>query len=283
MGSFSNIALVVLDFINQIAKAHPQLEIAVGVEITFSITDTTDYYSFYSPVGSDTICELRVDDDVWKLECYLDDKEASAKKAAVRLKYTGEDVKGESCVFDLYSNTVSLIEYLEYELNPPEETDFGKNLLVMEYSIQRAVLTRKDGIWIDAGGQLFLGDDAKEIFGTLEEAFEHEFSVEDFFNGKRPWQEYPEEFITYLFKICMADLNLDISVEYHNEKPHFMSSDGREYFFGCMLEKVSTEAIAQWNFPEESYFFDFAPPRVELLDDEDDDEDWDDDWDDEDL
>ena len=159
---------------------------------------TTDYYSFYSPVGSDTICELRVDDDVWKLECYLDDKEASAKKAAVRLKYTGEDVKGESCVFDLYSNTVSLIEYLEYELNPPEETDFGKNLLVMEYSIQRAVLTRKDGIWIDAGGQLFLGDDAKEIFGTLEEAFEHEFSVEDFFNGKRPWQEYPEEFVTYL-------------------------------------------------------------------------------------
>ena len=67
----------------------------------------------------------------------------------------------------------------------------------------------------------------------------------------------------------MADLNLDISVEYHNEKPHFMSSDGREYFFGCMLEKVSTEAIAQWNFPEESYFFDFAPPRVELLDDAD--------------
>ena len=188
---FSNIALVVLDFINQIAKAHPQLEIAVGVEITFSVTDTMDYYSFYSPTGSDTICELRVDDDVWKLECYLDDKEASAKKAAVRLKYTGEDVKGESCVFDLYSNTVSLIEYLEYELNPPEETDFGKNLLVMEYSIQRAVLTRKDGIWIDAGGQLFLGDDAKEIFGTLEEAFEHEFSVEDFFNGKRPWQEYP--------------------------------------------------------------------------------------------
>ena len=184
---FSNIALVVLDFINQIAKAHPQLEIAVGVEITFSVTDTTDYYSFYSPTGSDTICELREDDDVWKLEYYLDDKEASAKKAAVRLKYTGEDVKGESCVFDLYSNTVSLVEYLEYELNPPEETDFGKNLLVMVYSIRRAVLTRKDGIWVDAGGQLFLGDDAKEIFGTLEEAFEHEFSVEDFFNGKRPW------------------------------------------------------------------------------------------------
>lgn len=116
----------------------------------------------------------------------------------------------------------------------------------------------------------------------MEGAFEHAFSVEDFFNGKRPWQEYPEEFITYLFKICLADLNLDISVENHNGKPHFISSDGGEYFFGCMLEKVSIEAIAQWNFPDEAYFFDFAPPRVELLDD-DDDEGWDDDWDDEDL
>ncbi len=277
---FSNIALVVLDFINQIAKTHPRLEIAVGVEITFSVTDTTDYYSFYSPVGSDTICSARVDDDVWKLDSYLYDQEASQKMATVRMRYTAEDVKGNDCTFDFYSNTISLEEYSQYESNPPLETDFGKNLLVMEYSFRHAVLTRKDGAWANVGGQLFVGDDAKEIFGILEEAFEHNFSVDDFFSRDRSWWEYPEQFITYLFKICMANMELDISVEYHNEKPHFISPDGGEYFFGCMMERISAEAIAQWNFPEEAHFFDFRPPRVELLEDE---EDWEDDWDDEDL
>ena len=247
------------------------------MEITFSVSDTTEYYSFYSPVGSDTICELRGDDDVWKLECYLEDKQASEEKACLLNKYNAENAAGNMCEFNLYSNSVSIDEYNDFVRKDITETDFGKNILVMQYVFKYTVMQWQAGQWKDAEGKVFLGEGCDEFFETLEEEYENEYSVKEFFSGTRPWYEYPDYFIEILLKISLGDLEKEIEVKTINGKSHFLTPDGGEYFFGCMLEKVSTEAIAQWNFPDESYFFDFTPPRVELLDD---DEDWDDDWDD---
>ena len=52
----SPLALVLLDCINGIAKAYPVLEIAVVLELNFSVSDSVGYYSYYSAAGEDTIC-----------------------------------------------------------------------------------------------------------------------------------------------------------------------------------------------------------------------------------
>lgn len=137
---FSNIALVVLDMINCIAKAHPELEIAVGVEITYSITDTKDYFSYYSPAGSDTICKSRTDNSVWSLEDYIDDEEASEKKFCVLYRYNAEGADGEKYETKLYSAPISIEEYNDYISRDMLETDFGKNLLVMQYMFNYAIM-----------------------------------------------------------------------------------------------------------------------------------------------
>lgn len=75
----------------------------VWVKLIFSITDTTEYYDFYSPVGFDIICKLRVEA-----------KESSEKMAAMRLWYMKEDIKCASklCVRSVFQNNME--EYLYY-------------------------------------------------------------------------------------------------------------------------------------------------------------------------
>ena len=263
---FSNIALVVLDIINNIAKTHPELEIAVGVEITFSVTDTKDYFSYYSPAGSDTICKSRKDNSVWSLDDYVYDKEASDKKVSLLFRYNAENADGNICEFKLYSNSVSIDEYNDFAGKDMTETDFGKNMLVMQYMIKYSVILWQNGSWIDSGGKVFLGEGCDEFFETLEEEFENEYSVKEFFNGTRPWYEYPDYFIEILLKISLGDLEKEIEVKNINGKSHFLTPDGGEYFFGCMMEQTSKEVVPQWNFPDDAHLFNFSEPEVDIFD-----------------
>ncbi len=280
--NFSNIALVVLDIINNIAKTHPDIEIAVGVEITFSVTDTTDYFSYYSPAGSDTICKSRKDNSVWSLDDYIYDDEASEKKVCILNKYNAENADGNICEFKLYSNSVSIDEYNDFISKNIDETDFGKNILVMEYVFKYAIMLWQDGQWKDAAGKVFLGEGCDDFFETLEEEYENEYSVKEFFSKERPWYEYPDYFIEILMKISLGDLEKEIEVKTINGKPHFLTPDGGEYFFGIMLEETTTEVIPQWNFPDEAHFFNFTEPDVDIFSDDYNDDGYDDEpfWDD---
>ena len=279
---FSNIALVVLDIINNIAKTHPELEIAVGVEITFLVSDTKDYYSYYSPAGSDTICKSRADNSVWSLSDYVYDEEAAEKKVAIRVKYEAESADGNMCEFKLYSNSVSIDEYNDFVNKDITETDFGKNILVMQYMIKYGVILWQNDSWTDPGGKVLLGEGCDEIFGIIENEFENKYSAKEFFNGSRPWYEYPDGFILTLLKIGLGDLNKEIEVKNIDGKPHFLTPDGGEYFFSCMMEQTSKEAVPQWNFPEDAHLFDFNEPDVDIFSDDYNDDGYDDEefWDD---
>lgn len=56
---FSNIALLVLDCLDNLVRRKPELEAAVMATISDSVTDTPVRYNYYSPAGSATICPGR--------------------------------------------------------------------------------------------------------------------------------------------------------------------------------------------------------------------------------
>ncbi|MGN0136446.1 BRCT domain-containing protein [Anaerotignum sp.] len=45
----------VLVFLNDMAEAYPQMEMAVAAKIIYSVSDATEYFAYYSPAGESTI------------------------------------------------------------------------------------------------------------------------------------------------------------------------------------------------------------------------------------
>ena len=280
---FSNIALVVLDFIDGIAHLRPEIALAVTMAVNFSVTDTSGYFSYYSPAGANSILkEGRTEEEListrtvngvtttkrrktgdYSLEDFID-WENHACNSKMTIPLSAVDVHGKKHVFDLLKvKDLNKDIFDRWQLDAYDvdmasmEVEEGRGELLFQLSPQG--VWRRMARWFYPDGCEEIADDVCQ----LEEQFDGEYDFEEFFAPVYDDEvvDYPDEFVLGIFHLLLPDTK--ISIQTVDGAPHYLDEQGNEYFFGNQtdFDEWDIKNEIDWGFPPEADWVPFGKPK----------------------
>ncbi len=251
----SPLALVLLDCINGIARAYPVLEIAVALELNFSVSDSVGYYSYYSAAGENTICPARAGTDAEGLQDFLNAENQAKGELDVLLQYKGADGSGH--LVNLWDvDNVLDIPIGSNGLSGCSESDVH---MAFEEGLLFLLRCDIDGIWT-----YITPDD--EIAERYEEARwddECEDELADIFQlltlsdaGKSvAWRGAAEELTEGLQQVYP---DIAFCVKQLGKQLLLSDEEGNEYYFGGNITIKNVYENIAWGFPSSA---DWVPFR----------------------
>lgn len=247
---FSNLALVVLDFIDGLAHLRPQLEWLVQARISFSVTDTDEYYVYHSPAGEGGILPKQTEKragrqtakqkkwDVGTLEDFIW-RGKRGGSVAVSATLSAQDVHGTAREFD-----VLRLKTMRSDTDAYDRWDFRD---CEAWEIEGALDAERDelvfclspdGKWKRVARWFRLEDDAdtarlerfREKAAELAAAFRKKDPLWGFlrFSKRKP---YPQEFGARLLELLLPRTQITVEQDAAG-KLHYLDQKGKEYFFG---------------------------------------------------
>lgn len=257
---FSNVALVVLDFIDGIAHMRPQLEWAVTLQVNFSVTDTVSYFSYFSPTGADSILHARPKQP--SLEDFVDWKKyACSSEMSVLLHAV--DINGTERTFDFMKvknrclhplfDSLFLLDLSRTDVGMKMEEDRDGLLLRMTPAGNWSRLAHD--FWET---NTLLKQFPQEI-AELEQMLPNGQNFDQFCDSYHRGTAFPPEFVAKLLRLLVP--NAKICIVERDGMAHFLDGRKNEYFFGRDLEFDEMHDLTtsiHWKFPKSAKWIPFS-------------------------
>lgn len=256
--SFSEIALVTLDCINAMVKAHPELEVAVVTEITLSTTDTVEHYAYYSAKGENTICPARAGENVDGLRDFLCD--TAYRKSELRIPIQYQRKTGVCEKYDL----MDIENIYDVPLGPQGGIDCSESDVA--YTLEEGILfllrRSEDGslTYLEPAPDIEERFEEDKYEDELSEVF-HLLTLSD--SEKKPkWSGSHEELEEALQEIYPDD-GIEFLVKGRGENLTIKDEEENEYLLGGQFQVGKIQMKIDWRFPPQADWIPFIKQNFE--------------------
>lgn len=259
---FSQIALVVLDFIDGLTHLRPQPEVVVAADINFSITDDEMQYLYYSAPNARGIryggdiepYDPEAGWNVYRLQDFLD--EEAGVYDGVRVWMTAKDVQGITRTFDFVeaSREIPAEQAGKWDLTGVCKEDAAQ--LFREDKKELIFRMAADGTWRRVAADFDLyGYRAKDDFAALrdkmkvmEKTFDGKYTLSQFLKFQKS-KPYPESFGARVLEILLPQTEISVQRDAAGNL-HYLDQAQNEYFFGQKL-KCKISRRLKWELSKE--------------------------------